>query len=126
MCSSDLMTGYDNDSFRPKSFVTRAEAAVTVVRLIDKNGGIAETGSGIAGSENGLNIPSVNAAQSLYVSLSGSDSNDGSEKSPFKTISKAKDTVRAMIQAGNLPDDGVNVFIREGTYYQYESLVFEE
>lgn len=123
---SRIMTGYDNDSFRPKSFVTRAEAAVTVVRLIDKNGGIAETGSGIAGSENGLNIPSVNAAQSLYVSLSGSDSNDGSEKSPFKTISKAKDTVRAMIQAGNLPDDGVNVFIREGTYYQYESLVFEE
>lgn len=57
----------------------------------------------------------------LYVSESGSDENDGSKSSPFKTIAKARDTVR------NLRDDmtgDIYVYIEPGYYKQEETLKF--
>lgn len=59
-----------------------------------------------------------------YVDNDGSDSNNGSKQAPFKTIQKAKDAVRALIREGRLPESGVNVYLREGTYYIYDSLEF--
>lgn len=61
---------------------------------------------------------------SFYVDNKGSDSNDGSKQAPFKTIQKAKDAVRAIISEGKLPEDGAKVYLREGTYYIYDSLEF--
>ncbi len=61
---------------------------------------------------------------SYYVDNNGSDSNDGSKQAPFKTIQKAKDAVRTLIREGKLPEGGAKVYLREGTYYMYDSLVF--
>lgn len=61
---------------------------------------------------------------SYYVDNNGSDSNDGSKKAPFKTIQKAKEAVRTLISDGKLPEGGARVYLREGTYYIYDSLVF--
>lgn len=61
---------------------------------------------------------------SFYVDNNGSDSNDGSKQTPFQTIQKAKDAVSALISGGKLPKGGAKVYLREGTYYIYDSLVF--
>lgn len=42
----------------------------------------------------------------IYVSVNGSDSNSGSDRSPFRTIQKALNTVEA----------GQTIYVREGTY----------
>ena len=62
---------------------------------------------------------------SFYVDNNGDDSNDGSKQAPFQTIQKAKDAVRALISEGSLPEGGIKVYLREGTYYIYDSLVFD-
>lgn len=46
------------------------------------------------------------ADNALYVSVNGSDANSGSAASPFKTVQKALDTVKA----------GQTIYVREGTY----------
>ncbi len=61
---------------------------------------------------------------SYYVDNNGSDSNKGSKKAPFKTIQKAQEAVRSLISSGKLPSGGAKVYLREGTYYLYDSLVF--
>ena len=63
------------------------------------------------------------AAHELYVSVSGSDENEGTISSPFKTIDRAREEVR------KLNDDmkgDIDVYIREGIYRQTEALVFNE
>lgn len=52
----------------------------------------------------------------LYVSASGNDSNDGSEKQPFASLEKARDTLRNMKRNGEIGADGAVVYIREGVY----------
>ena len=60
----------------------------------------------------------------FYVSVNdGSDTNDGSLNSPFKTIQKAKDVVRARI-TGVMNSD-VTVLIRGGTYLLENTLTFD-
>jgi|GEM_PF-5405799 len=55
-----------------------------------------------------LQISTVQASSdNYYVSLSGNDSNSGTENAPFKTIQKAADIAQA----------GETVFIRGGTHY---------
>jgi hypothetical protein len=61
---------------------------------------------------------------SYYVDNNGSDSNNGSKTEPFKTIQKAQEAVRNLISNGKLPSGGARVYLREGTYYIYDSLVF--
>lgn len=53
-------------------------------------------------------------AKALYVSPTGSDSNEGSEAAPFKTINAALDNATA----------GTTVYVREGTYT--ENVYFPE
>lgn len=48
-----------------------------------------------------------------YISPDGSDENSGSEAYPFRTLEKARDTIRAM---ENLPEGGVTVYLRGGEY----------
>lgn len=52
----------------------------------------------------------------FYVSTNGSDGNDGSFASPFKTLEKARSAVAVYKTANGLPDDGVTVYLMEGTY----------
>ena len=59
----------------------------------------------------------------FYVSKSGNDRNDGSEKAPFLTIEKAQSAIRQLIKDG-LSDD-VTVFVLEGEY-EIDGLRFDE
>ena len=57
----------------------------------------------------------------IHVSPSGSDSGDGSEAAPFKTLEKARDKVRAILASGKQTADIV-VYIHGGTYYLDQTL----
>lgn len=60
----------------------------------------------------------------LYVSPEGCDTWSGmlpapnaqAADGPFKTLNRARDVIRTMKQSGPLPDGGITVFIRGGTY----------
>ena len=56
-----------------------------------------------------------------YVATNGSDSNPGTLAAPFKTLEKARDTVRALGRP--LPSGGVTVWLRGGTFYRTNSLM---
>ncbi|MCD6360655.1 MAG: right-handed parallel beta-helix repeat-containing protein [Armatimonadetes bacterium] len=60
----------------------------------------------------------------LFVATSGSDANPGTAKKPFATLARARDAIREMKAAGGLPDGGVTVEVRPGTYYLTEPLEF--
>jgi len=57
----------------------------------------------------------------LYVSVNGDDFNPGTKTKPFATISKAKHAVRELKESTNKP---IEVFVREGSYYLDEPVVF--
>lgn len=118
-----IITGYENEEFRPNSVSTRAEAATIITRLINRNGGISAPATGV---QPGNGNQTVTAASSVYVAKNGSDSNDGSINAPFATLKKAQEYVRSLIASGNLPEGGISVNLREGTYYMYEGLKFTE
>ena len=64
------------------------------------------------------------AALALYVDpASGDDANDGAKASPFRTVAKARDAVRALND--NMTGDIV-VYLRGGDYYFDETLRFDE
>ena len=58
-----------------------------------------------------------------YVSPSGDDNNPGSEKSPYKTIARARDVMRRL--NGNMNGDLV-VYLRAGTYFVASPILFDE
>ncbi len=117
-----IITCYEDGSFQPWRALTRAEACTVIVRLIDRNGGISVPSTG----EPGNNQTDVSSNASFYVATNGSDSNDGSINAPFATIAAAKNAVRAMNEAGVLPEGGVTVYLRAGTHYVYDGMVFDE
>lgn len=116
-----IVNGDHNNCFEPLRNITRAEAGVITVRLIDKNGGIHTPGG-----DNGKpgNNGTVTASAALYVAPNGNDNNDGSENAPFATVQKAKDTIRSMNAANTLPSGGVTVYLRGGTYYMEQGMTF--
>ena len=54
----------------------------------------------------------------IYVAPTGSDTSDGSKRKPFRTLEKARDTVRSLKQSrsGKLPRGGVRIIISGGEY----------
>lgn len=112
-----IVNGNHENSFEPWRYITRAEAAVITVRLIDKNGGIKMPVDSNNPSGPNSGGTAIAASAALYVATGGSDSNDGSEGAPFATVQKAKDTIRSMISSNSLPEGGVVVYLRGGTYY---------
>jgi len=68
-----------------------------------------------------LNL-SASESQTVYVALTGDDSNDGSSKSPVQTIRRAQAIVRQMIADGLRGD--VEVRIAEGVYELKQTLEF--
>lgn len=62
----------------------------------------------------------------FYVAPDGNDANDGSIGSPFATIKGARDAVRAYKAENGLPEGGITVYFRGGTYNITEKTDFEE
>ena len=100
-----IINGYEDGSFQYAKNATRAEAAVMIVRMMDKN---------TAGLSN---------ITELYVSAAGNDdTNKGTKEAPFKTIERARDAIRELKTAGAYPEKGITVYIREGIYEYTNSL----
>ena len=118
-----IVNGNHNNCFEPQRDITRAEAGVMAVRLIDKNGGMQILPGNNSGTGAGTGSMATSTA-ALYVATNGSDSNNGSESSPFATVAKAKETIRAMNASNTLPEGGVTVYLRGGTYYMDEGMTF--
>jgi hypothetical protein len=59
-------------------------------------------------------------AATFYVSPKGDDHHPGTLDKPFATLEKARDAIRALKQAGGLPDGGVTVWLRGGEYARTE------
>ncbi|MBQ7638967.1 MAG: right-handed parallel beta-helix repeat-containing protein [Clostridia bacterium] len=74
----------------------------------------------VAGKEIGPVKRKLADGADFYVSPDGNDENDGSFGSPFKTVERARDAVRALDKAGKT---GVTVALRAGEY-RVSSLVF--
>ena len=53
----------------------------------------------------------------FFVSTTGDDNNDGTIDSPFATLAKAKCAVRDYKQSNGIPDGGIVVWFRGGTYH---------
>lgn len=65
------------------------------------------------------------AANELFVSPGGDDTHDGkSASTPFATIQRARDEIRAIKSAGRLPAGGVTVEILGGKYSLQNSMEF--
>lgn len=57
-------------------------------------------------------------AKNIYVSLKGNDTNNGKFETPFKTIARA-------INEAKTSNESDTIFIREGEYTQFKTLIFE-
>lgn len=68
----------------------------------------------------------VSPGITFYVSVNGSDSNDGTLNAPFLTLEKARDAIRALKADEGLPDGGVTVYLREGRYERTSSFELRE
>ncbi|CAH1225620.1 hypothetical protein PAECIP111891_05838 [Paenibacillus allorhizoplanae] len=76
-------------------------------------------------------LPAVQAESGLpetafYVATDGSDSNGGGIDEPFQTLEKARDAVRQLKSTSGLPDGGVTVYLRGGTYNRTSSFQIEQ
>ncbi len=83
--------------------------------------------NGLAGEELVVDATKVTGVVSFYVSIDeGDDNNDGSLNEPFKTIEKARDTIRAVREElnGELPIGGIIVNIMGGTYPVSDTIAF--
>ncbi|XP_065182890.1 uncharacterized protein LOC135813810 [Sycon ciliatum] len=69
-------------------------------------------------SESATGSAAAAAATQYYVSTSGSDSGDGSQAHPFRTMTRAQTAVQALKKAhnGHVPAPGVVVNVASGTY----------
>lgn len=61
----------------------------------------------------------------FYVSINGNDKNDGSLKSPFRTIAKAKEEVRKLISSNKNGGKEIKVAVMAGEYKE-SNIVFDE
>jgi len=66
-----------------------------------------------------LSIPGF--ATDVYVAVNGDDNAVGTSVAPFKTLYKAKTTVRGIIPSATGP---INVWVRGGVYYLDSALIF--
>jgi len=68
-----------------------------------------------------VRIPLPVSGANYYVATNGADTNVGTFGAPFKTLEKARDTIRSL--ARPLPAGGVTVWLRGGTYYRTNTLM---
>ena len=67
-----------------------------------------------------VRIPELLPAITLHVSPTGSDTANGAANAPFRTLEKARDTIRAMGRP--LPPGGVTVYLRDGIHRRTTTL----
>ncbi|WP_083459062.1 right-handed parallel beta-helix repeat-containing protein [Jiangella muralis] len=94
--------------------LTRAMAPVTAMALV-------MTGIAAAAADQ-----SDDAGLQVWVSTSGDDQGAGDEADPLASLSGARDRVRELRQAGQLPAGPVTIVLREGTYELAETVAFGE
>lgn len=111
---SRLINGYGDNSFRYDQPMTRAEACVVITRMLKIKPMPDDT------------APTIDTDSIYFVAADGNDANDGSKDAPFKTIEKARDTVRQIIAAGQYPAEGITVYLRGGEYRIENTLTFTE
>lgn len=71
--------------------------------------------------------PQSKAGATFFVSPDGDDDANGrSENKPLRTLEGARDAIRALKADEGLPDRGVVVYLREGTYERSESFLLGE
>jgi hypothetical protein len=63
-------------------------------------------------------------AETFHVAITGSDTNAGTEAAPFRTIEKARNTVRTIITGGQT--EAIRVKIGTGTYVLSDTLTFDQ
>jgi len=66
-------------------------------------------------------LPMMSAPADIHVSQQGSDTNSGTESSPFLTLERARDAIRTLKQQGSIPPGGVKVLIHPGEYVVKQS-----
>ncbi len=79
----------------------------------------------------GIGLMNLNVAAAelttFYVATDGSDEGAGTIDDPFATITAARDAIRKIKEEnGELPDKGVCVYLREGTYAIHSTIEFTE
>lgn len=81
----------------------------------------------LAGTALCINVSAEEELVTLYVSPNGDDANDGSIDSPLATMQGARDKVRQIkAEKGGVPEGGICVYFREGTYSITETVEFAE
>jgi hypothetical protein len=65
----------------------------------------------------------ASAGSELYVSTEGRDTNRGSQRRPFATLTRARDAVRELKANKGLPEGGVTIHLRGGEYALSETFV---
>ncbi len=96
------------DDFLPKI----PSDAQTVKLMVWENGSLKPYGTVEAYSDS----EQTSAEKYFYVAPDGSDFNDGSFNSPLATLSAAKRAVNEYIDAKGMPENGITVYFRGGTY----------
>ena len=76
--------------------------------------------------QGGARVSRAQPKSAFYVSPDGDDAADGSAASPFRTLVRARDAVRALKAAKGLPEGGVAVHLLDGTYYLGDSIELGE
>jgi len=66
-------------------------------------------------------VPEAKRNAAFTVALNGSDSNPGTFEKPFATLARARDAVRKLKEIAATP---IKVYVRTGTYYLADPLVF--
>jgi hypothetical protein len=87
----------------------------------NETGSIGGTTGSLGGTSNASTVIN-NGQASYYVSPSGSDTNPGTVTAPFKTITKARDTVRTINQS--MTGD-IYVYLRGGDYRIVSTITFD-
>ena len=62
----------------------------------------------------------------FYVDVNAAETGSGTIDAPFKTLDEAKNAVRDLKRNGNYPENGVTVFLREGTYVLENTFTLNE
>ncbi|MCK9265490.1 right-handed parallel beta-helix repeat-containing protein [bacterium] len=62
----------------------------------------------------------------IYVSLKGSDTNQGTKEFPFQTIKRAQEEIKSIKKNKGIPQSGIGVYLRGGKYFITEGLKFNQ
>ena len=64
------------------------------------------------------------ATADIYVAPDGDDAATGTQDAPLATLTATRDAVRALKRAGDIPADGITVWLRGGVYRISEPIIF--